>query len=173
MNFNKKIYGTAILMLSVMIACASLSLAQPRQNHDPLGSLKRAISQANAPTLTTQQETDLTTLIINYRGAQPTEPDAALDAARDAYNAAILAGDLAAAQAQSILIANRSAELTNARLQALAKFEIDVLTILKTGGQLDALSQKYGADRLLQIVGSLAGGPGFGGGPGGGPGHGH
>ncbi len=168
MKFYSRLFGATVLMLGVMIAGVT-TFAQ--RQHDPLGSLKRAITQAGAPSLTTQQETDLTALITSYRDAQATEPDAALEAARDAFNAAILKGDLAAAQAQSVLIANRSAELTNARLQALAKFEIDVLTILKTGGQLDALSQKFGDDRLLNIVGSLAG-HGFGDGPGRGPGHG-
>lgn len=176
MKFNKKLFGATVLMLGLMIASVTTSLADQRPGQgqrDPLGVLKRAITQANAPTLTTMQETDLTTLITNYQNAQPTEPDAAIEAARDAYNAAILAGDLAAAQAQATLIASRSAELINTKLQTLAKFEIDVLTNLSNGGQLDALSQKFNDDRLLNIIGSLAG-PGFGGGPGGGgPGHGH
>ncbi|HMY76459.1 MAG TPA: hypothetical protein PLQ88_31865, partial [Blastocatellia bacterium] len=60
------------------------------------------------------------------------------------------------------------AALTNTRLQDEAKFDIAVLAILKNGGQFIPLQTKFGDDRVLALVGSLAGG-GFGG-PGGGPG---
>jgi hypothetical protein len=42
-----------------------------------------------------------------------------------------------------------------------AKFDIDVLAILKNGGRLDALRRKFGDERIVGIVGSLAGGPPF------------
>jgi hypothetical protein len=68
-----------------------------------------------------------------------------------------------------VIIANRTAALVSARLSAEITFEIGVLANLKSGGQLDALTSKYG-DRVLDIVRSLAGGGGFDGGRPGGPG---
>jgi hypothetical protein len=65
------------------------------------------------------------------------------------------------------VISARQAELSNNRLRAEAKFKIDVLANLKTGGQLAPLVEKYGNDRVLAIVDSLAwrGGGHRGGGP--------
>jgi len=170
-----KFASAIVLMLCAIAGGAVTTLAQPwpqRGERDSLGFLKRAITDANAPALTSDQETQLKTLITSFRDAQPDEPDDALQAAHDAYNDAILAGNLAAAQAQATIIANRSAELSKARLQALAKFHIDVQTVLKNGGQWEPLKTKFG-DRLVGIAGSLAGGPAFGGGrPGGGHGFG-
>jgi hypothetical protein len=114
----------------------------------------------------------LTALITAYKDAQPDEPDADLQTAREAYDAAVLAGNVTAATAQAAIISSRQAALSNARLVAQATFEIAVLANLKAGGQFTALQTKLGDDRLLALAGSLAGGGGFGG-PGGGPGGGH
>jgi len=173
MRLQVKLISSTVLLLCVMAGSAASALAQRGQPRDPLGFLKRALTEANAPALTSQQETQLTDLITGFRNAQPSGPDQALEAARTAYDNAILAGDLATAQAQAQVIANRSAALTSARLQAQAKFELDALAVLKSGGQLEPLKQKFGNDHLLRLVGSLVGGPPFGGGrPGGGPGFG-
>ncbi len=175
MKKQVKWIGTSIMLLCAIALSVSTTLGQTQR--DPLAQLKRAITQASAPTLTGTQETALTTLITAFKDAQPDEPDATIEAARDAYTAAILAGKLADAQAQATIIANRSAALNKARLDAQAKFDIDVLTILSNGGQLDPLNTKFTAERVLGLVSSLVGhggGPGgFGGGPGGGPGRGH
>lgn len=162
---------TRLITVTVILVCAVaggviMALAQQRPQHDPLGFLKRAITEANAPALSTDQETQLTTLITNFRNAQPKGPDETLEAAHKAYAAAILAGDLAAAQAQIAIITSRGGELSGARMQAMAKFQIDFLAVLKAGGQLDPLKQKFG-DHLLGILGPFAGGPPFGGRPGG------
>jgi Spy/CpxP family protein refolding chaperone len=157
------------LALAGLMAVGVGVVAQPRPQRDPLGFLKRSITEAGAPALTSQQETQLNDLITAFRQAQPHGPDEALQAARTAYDNALLAGDLAAAQAQAAIIANRTAALSNARLQAEAKFKLDALAVLRTGGQFEPLKQKFGNERLLGLVGSLIGG--FGGGrPGFGPG---
>ncbi len=176
MRLREKLVSITVLLFCAIVSVGAVALAQsgPQrgQERNPLEFLKRAITEANAPALTSEQETQLTTLITNYRNAQPTEPDEQLKAAHAAYASAILAGDLATAQAQATVIANRTAEHSNTRLQAGAKFQIDVLAVLKSGGQLDPLKQKFG-DRLVGLLGSLAGSPPFGGGrPGGGPGFG-
>ncbi|MFN0088023.1 MAG: hypothetical protein ACKVX9_21700 [Blastocatellia bacterium] len=162
-----KFIGAIALLLVALSASAVISLADHGPSRDPLGILKRAITAANAPALTAQQEVDLNTLITAFKAAQPTEPDTVLEAARDAYDAAILAGNLAASQTAATAIAARLAQLSEARLKAEAQFEITVLANLQTGGQLAPLRAKYDDERVLDIVGSLAGrdGPG---GPGGG-----
>lgn len=173
MRMQGRFVSSAALLLCALVASAVITVAQPQRpqrDRDALGFLKRALTEASAPALTTQQETQLNTLITSFREARPDGPDEQLDAARTAYNNAVLAGDAAAATAQATIIANRSAALTAARLQADAQFKIAVLAVLKSGGQLDALQQKFGAERVLGIVSSLAGWRGFGG-PGG-PGHG-
>jgi hypothetical protein len=163
MKLHMKLAGIAFLLLNLIVATAT---AQPAR--DPLRGLKRALTEANAPALTAAQETQLNTLITAYQDTLPDEPDAALEAARDAFDAAVLAGNLAAAQAQAAIIATRTAELTNNKLRAEAQFEIAALALLKSGGQYDPLVTKFGADRVLALVGSLVG-HGFGGGPGRGP----
>lgn len=169
MKLQGKLAGIALLMICAVVGSTTMGMAQSGQTRDPLKGLKRAISDASAPALTSAQEADLNTLITAYQDAQPDEPDAALETARKAFDAAILAGDQTAANAQAVIISNRAAVLSNARLQAEAKFQIAVLAILKAGSQLDALTQKLGADRLLDLVGSLAGhsGGGHAGGSGG------
>jgi hypothetical protein len=158
------------LLFCLLTASATTSLAQTQTQRDPLAGLKRAITRANAPALTTQQETALTTLITNYRDSLPDEPDAQLEAAREAYDAAILARNATAAATQAQAIATRSAALTLAKLQGEATFEIAVLNNLNSGGQLAPLTTELGNDGVLRLVNSLAGGRGFGGpgGPGGG-----
>lgn len=172
MKQQVKWISTSILLLCAIALSVTTAFAQPqRPQRDPLAQLKRAITEANAPVLTGTQETALTTLITAYKDAQPDEPDAALAAAHDAYEAALLAGNLATAQAQATIIANRMAVLNKARLDGQAKFVIDALAILSNGGQLEPLKTKFGADRVLGLVSSLAGG-GFGGDHRGGPGRG-
>lgn len=169
MRSQVKLASLTALLLCVMAGSTALALAQRGLQRDALGFLKRALTEANAPALTSDQETQLNTLMTNFRNAQPTTPDAALEAAHTAYENAILAGDLATATAQATIIANRTAALSATRLQAEAKFDIDVLTILRNGGQLAPLTQKIGSDHILGLIGSLVGGGPFGGGRGFGP----
>lgn len=180
MKQQVKWIGASMMLLCAIALSVTTAFAQPqRPSRDPLSLLKRAITEANAPVLTGTQETELTALITAYKDAQPDEPDAELAAAHDAYDAAILAGNATAAAAQATVIANRIAVLGKARLDLQARFEIAVLAILSNGGQLEPLKTKFTADRVLNIVRSLAGrggpggghgGPGGPGGPGGGPG---
>lgn len=171
MKTQNRIVSTALFLVCLLALGVTSALAQ-RPTRDPLAGLKFALTQANAPALTATQESALTALITAFKDAQPDEPDAALVAARDAYDAAVLAGNQTAANAQAVIISNRLAALNNTRLQDEAKFEIAVLAILRNGGQFIPLQTKLGDDRLLALIGSLAHG-GFGGrgdGPGRGPG---
>ena len=167
MKSRKRLINIAILILCIITASVATALAQHGFQRDPLAFLKRAITAANAPTLTTTEETQITTLITAFHNALPDEPDAIIEAARTAFDNAIIAGDLTAAKAQATIIANRTAVLVNTRLQAEATFKIGVLAVLKAGGQFNPLVTKFGNDRLLDILDSLTGhglshGPGHG-----------
>lgn len=160
MKTQKRLFSITVLLLLCAIA-GSTKMAfgdfWQDQTRDSLSSLRSAIAQAGATALTTDQETQLNTLITTFQAAQPDDFDEALEAARTAYRTAILAGDQAAAQAQAAIIVSRITELTNAKLQAEIQFQIGVLAVLRTGGQLDTLIQVFGADRVLGLIDSLGG----------------
>jgi len=170
MKSQFRLASGAFLLLCLTMAATALSQGEHRQQREELGFLKHALTEAGAPALTSEQETQLKTLISNFRSAHHPGPDETLEAARTAYSAALLAGDLTAAQAQATTIAGRTAELSGARLQAATKFQIDALAVLKSGGQLDVLRQKLGDERVVGLIGMFAGVPPFGGPPGGRPG---
>lgn len=155
---------TAIMFLMFCLTMGVAALAaQPDRDgaqRDPLRGLRRAITEAGAPALAADQETQLTALITAYKEALPEDSDGTLEAAREAFDAAILAGNLTGAQAQAAIIASRSAELANARLRAEAGFSISALAVLQTGGQLTPLIEKFSGDRVLNLIGSLVGRPG-------------
>ncbi len=158
---------TCICLIAAGVTLASVPQGPPAQR-DPLGQLKRAITEANAPVLTTQQETQLTDLIKAFREANRPAPNEAFKTAHAALNAALLAGNQAAIQTQIEVLAALQTAQGKTRLAADAKFKADVLTILRNGGQFEPLKQKLGDDHLVGLAGSLAGGPGFRpGGPGG------
>jgi len=160
-----------MMMTLGMVVIGAVGVFAQGRPQDPLAPLKRAISQASAPTLSPAQEAALTTLINEYKAALPDESDEVIEAAREAYDAAILAGDFAAAQVQATTLTTRGAQLLDARLQATARLSIGSIAVLKSGGQYNPLVTKYGTDRVLQLVslqdarGGIGGGPG---GPGGG-----
>lgn len=166
MYLNKKmsiLSGTALLVCALLTNLA-LASTQQKAARDPLGSLKRALTEAGAPALTTDQETQITAAVTAFRAAQPDEPSEALQSAKAAFDAAILAGDLAEAQKQAGIISGLIAANNNAHFLALAKFATDVRTILSNGGQLTYLTQKFAAERVVGIIESLVGHGGFGGG---------
>lgn len=167
---RKNRFGPLAVLFLCMIATGATAVFGQRQGRPgPLAFLSRALSEAGAPALSDEQQTKLTTLFESLRGEAPPEPDAALKTARAAYDAAVLGGDLKAAEAQAAVIASRMAELGVDRIKTTAKVQIEALSILKTGGQLEALIAKFGEAHVLRVLGPL-GGPAFGGGPGPGPG---
>lgn len=98
-KIRTKAVSVITFLLCVTAGSASLAVAAPAKERNPLASLNRAISRAGATALTSDQVTQLNTLIADYEAALPDEDGAALEAAREAYNAAILAGNLSAATA--------------------------------------------------------------------------
>lgn len=171
---RRNIKSTIVLAGIFMMAVAGSGWAQ-KTAPDPLRGLKRALEQAGATALITTQEEQLKTLIQTYRDNQSHEPSEEVQAAREAYDAAILAGNQVAANTQAVVLANLHATAMAARLQAAAKFKLDAIAILQTNGdQAGALRTKFGDEGFLRILGGLTGGgrggAGFGGPGQGGPG---
>lgn len=156
-----------VASLAMVAICAAGTLAQGR-SQDPLARLKRAIGQASAPALSTAQEVALRRLINEYVEALPFEDDEVEEAAEDAFEAAILAGDFAAAQVHATTYANREAQLEYLRKEAIARLGIGSIEVLRNGGQFNPLVRRFGRDRLLELVrfkdarGEYWGGPGGG-----------
>lgn len=147
-----KLRINSIALAFALIATSGVLALGQGKNSDPLLALKRAISQASAPALTVTQETALTTLITEYRDSLPDYDDEAIETANELLDAAILAGDLAAAQVQITAITTRTVQLQDTLLVADAKLAIGAIEVLKGGGQYTPLVTKYGTDRVLQLV---------------------
>ncbi|MEP7342774.1 MAG: hypothetical protein ABI977_33905 [Acidobacteriota bacterium] len=170
MSLKFSAIALSIALVGIAAVCSSATSAQqrPTRSFDPLTRLKKTIEETGTTALSADQETQLKALIEarhSNRERHPAGPGSEFETARAAYDAAILAGDQAKANAQAAIIANLGTAATKARLEADAKFKLDVLAVLKTGGQLDALTQKLGSEGLLRLLGSLSGGPGGPGGP--------
>jgi hypothetical protein len=103
------IAGIALLLSFAIILPTTLAQRPggPPQPPDILAGLKHALEEAGAPALSSAQETQLEDLIKAFRQAQnQSGPSDAVQAAHRAYDAAILAGNLSAAQSQATIIAN-------------------------------------------------------------------
>jgi hypothetical protein len=137
---------------------------------DYLARLTRALADAGAPALTSTQEQQLNALITAARSnRQGREPSAEVQAARTAYDNALLAGDVNTAAAQAAIIANATAAHMRTRLEADANFVVQAMNVLRSNGdQIGLLQKSIGNAGLLRLMSSLAGGPGggFRGGPG-------
>ena len=133
-----------------------------------LNALTHALAAAGAPALTSDQEEQLTTLMTAFREAQrPERPDPATNP-RSAYDEAIVAGNLAAAQDQASVIAGHVADRVEKNLESEADFKIQALGVL-TEEQQTALLRRTGTVGVSLILNSLIGRipGGFGGIPGG------
>ncbi len=145
-----------VLLIGIVAMSAIVTNAQSRSK-DPLSSLKRSITLSGGTALTADQSASILGLMTTYRATKTRTVDPTLSAAYDALDTAILAGDQASIQAQVAVIATRKAELGAVNLQAVADFETAVVAILRTGGQLDKLTTRYGNYRTLEIIGDLIG----------------
>ncbi len=147
----------AFMLLIGILAMSTTSTNAQSRSKDPLSSLKRSITLSGGTALTADQSASILGLMTAYRSTRTRTVDPALSAAYDALDTAILAGDQATIQAQVAAIATRKAELGALNLQAVADFEAAVVAILRTGGQLDRLTTRYGNYRTLEIIGDLIG----------------
>ena len=153
-----RVLSVAALLVGLLTMTSVVSFAQSNlgsKSKDPLSSLKRSIALAGGPALTATQSTAIVAGIATYKSSKTRTLDPTLAAAYDALDTAILAGDQATIQAQVAVISNRKAELGAVNLQAVADFEVAVVDILRSGGQLDKLTVRYGNYRTLEIIGDL------------------
>jgi hypothetical protein len=169
---NKRINRLRVGYLMVIALCmvamlAGTALAQGRmgrmgqgQPQDLLMPLKNALENAGAVALSSDQETRISTLIANFRAANPpTTPSADFQAARLKYDDAILASQTAVASAQiPILVATQTSQ-AGTRLLADTAFAIAVVQAL-TADQVGALAKRMGSGGVVRLIESLAGGPG-------------
>ena len=159
----QKILLKCLLSLLLLASIVALALAQEsgRPAPDHLRGLRQALTEADAPALSSDQETQLKALATTFHTAQ-NQPNnrTAMMAARTALDNAILAGDTAGVQTQSAVIANLMSAQMQTRLQAEANFKVQTLALLNAGGQLTPLTQKFTAPGVLRLLGSLT----FGGG---------
>ena len=126
----------------------------------PLARLRNALQQAGAPALTTDEETQIKTLVTNFRTAnKPEAPSTALQSAHREYDNAILNGDSPAATAQATIIVNNQTANALARMKARANFGIAVIKLLRDNKQADLLLKWMGSNGLVQLAMSLIEGP--------------
>jgi hypothetical protein len=158
----------ATLAIGLLAMGSGMIWGQPSTT-DHLARLNRALTDAGAPALTTTQEQQLNALITTVRSSrQGRGPSPEVQAARTAYDNALLAGDTNTAVAQAAIIASAMTADMRARLEADANFVVQALNVLKSNGdQFGALQRSVGNAGVVRLISSLAGGPGgFMGGPG-------
>ncbi|MDX2043706.1 MAG: hypothetical protein SF097_20990 [Acidobacteriota bacterium] len=171
-NLSLKTALMAVLTLFVVAGLLQVSFAQRPGGGGPpagvqpdvLAGLKHALEDAGAPDLSTQQEEQLKALITQARNAGgPSQDNDAVMQARKAYEAAILAGNMSAANTAAQTMASAIAAGMTQGLQAKASFDVQVLAILKSNQQqFNALTARFGSKGVFHLVDSLIGGPGVG-----------
>lgn len=131
---------------------------QPPRPRDSLRVLRVALREAGAPALTGQQEDALRSLLVTYRLSRRPQQQilAALQAARRAYDEAIVAGDSATAKSQASIIANQTAALIGTTLQDEADVKVGVINILKQNDdQLGLLVKRFGTGGVARLLNAL------------------
>jgi hypothetical protein len=123
--------------------------------------LQASLQQVGAAALTTDQTTQLTSLITAFRSNQPKPgQDTVLIGARNDLDNAILSGNTAAVTTAATTIVGEQSKLQYQQTVAEANFEISALAVLTTN-QVTALQGKLGTTGLVRILGSMIGGPGM------------
>jgi hypothetical protein len=162
-----------LVPLLILAGSAGIVFAQPEMPaFDPLAGLKNALQNAGASALTSDQESSINALLQAYRSTHgKPSPNAVVQAARTAYENAILNGDSAAAASQAAILGNAQASEMAQRETDAAALAISVENVLKTeSGQTAALISRMGSSAFVRLLLSLGGGPrGFGPRPGGPP----
>jgi hypothetical protein len=175
MKTQMKISLLLIPILAAGFICgATTAKAQPEMPEmNPLAPLNHALRAAGTSELTSEQESEIVALILEFRDAhqRPVE-DADMPNARKAYEGAILSGDSTAAASQAEVIAQKQLGNLVRRQKDAAAFAISVVGILSAdSGQADALITQMGTGGFVRLVLGLVdrpGGPGplgMGGGP--------
>ena len=179
MHLRKRSSGIAVVVLIAMCLLAASPLSaqgmrgRPGQRMmgpggaaqgvqgNPLAMLQRSLQQTGAAALTTDQTTQLTSLITTFHSNQPKPgQDTVLTGARNDLDNAILKGDTAGVAAAATAIANETTKIQDQQILEEASFESSALRVL-TPAQVTALQGKLGSTGLVRVLGSMIGGPGM------------
>ncbi len=127
---------------------------------NPMARLNNALQRAGAPVLTSEEETQLKTLIQEFRNAnKPQAPGGNLQSIRSQFNEAILNQDLAAAENLARLTVQAQSENSVAQLTARANFAMAVINMLRSNSQLEPLLEWMGSNGVVQLALSLTRAP--------------
>src|SRR5947209_326870 len=115
---------------------------------DPTSRLNHALTDAGAPALSSDQQAQIQALFETlHQAMEANKPDQSTQSLHQAYESAIQAGDLAAAQADAATIASQMAATQAANMKAEAAFAVGLVNVLKSNpSQIQALQQRMGAD---------------------------
>jgi hypothetical protein len=135
---------------------------------NPVSFLKQALEEAGATALSSDQETQVQTLIDSIRQALTSqEPDAKLQAALSAYQESVMSGDLAGAKTAAATLAARETQNSQTRLEDQANWIMQLMALL-TPDQVSKLIAKFETAGAFRIFAGVTGHMGFRGFPGGG-----
>ena len=179
MHLGKRSFGVVVVLVCMCLLVAGPLSAQGRRGQpparmmtqgtaaqgargNPLAMLQASLQQAGAAALTTDQTTQLTSLITAFRSNQPKPgQDTVLTGARNDLDNAILSGNTAGVTAAATAIASEQSKVQYQQILAEASFEISALGVLTTS-QVTALQGKLGTTGLVRgVLGSMIGGPGM------------
>jgi len=151
-----------VLAIGLIFGAATAQAQQERPRMNIIAPLKMALKAAGAPELSAEQESEIRTLITDFRNAHPRPvPNADIPDARKAYEEAILNGDSAGAASQAELIAKERLDHM-VQLQAdEAVFAVNVMGVLNSDpAQAEALTTQMGTRGFVRLVLSLVNNPG-------------
>jgi hypothetical protein len=174
MHLGKCSFGVAVVFLvSMCLLAASPLSAQGMRGRpparmmtqgargNPMAMLRRSLQQAGAAGLTSDQTTQLTSLITAFHSNQPKPgQDTVLTGYRNDLDNAILSGNTAGVTTAANNIIGETTKIQNQQILAEASFEISALGVL-TADQVTALKGKLGTTGLVRVIGSMVGGPGM------------
>jgi hypothetical protein len=171
MNISLILMPVLVVGLIVGATTALAQMQMPEMN--PVAPLNHALRAAGASELSSQQESEIAALILEFRDAhQKSVQNADIADARQAYEEAILDGDSAVAGSQAEFIAKAQLHEIVQHQTDAAAFAVKVIGILSAdSGQADVLITQMGTRGFVRLVLGLVdrpGGPGprgMGGGP--------
>ncbi len=146
----------AMSLFCLVSAMPLWAQAGQRVPRNPLAMLERALANAGANPLTSDQQQQLQTMITTFRNAHQKAPDATLQSDRSQLETAIMAKDSAGAKAAADKLAADMTGKTSANLQDLANFDIQALGVLQSD-QVTALQNKVGTAGVVRLLESLTG----------------
>jgi hypothetical protein len=158
---NTKQWLISLLVLGLICTATTVLAQQNKPRMNPLAPLQRALSAAGAAELSPEQETEIQSLMLQFRENHQRQFEATdLQSAHKAYEEAILNGDSGAAASQAALMANARIEEMVQRQIEVADFAINAIAILDPeSGRADALIDQMGTRGFVRLITGLVNRP--------------